>query len=197
MLIAVALQRASARLEAADKGNAMAWVRQKFIYAAALMMAVGASQFPEFVQQYRQRLGGAIEELGRVVNEFDRDATNSGMSRSQALDLHQQSTEPLFQARGRSMRTTIERYETLLRQKEDFAESPPLTQPLVLAYSDQATFRGVWHDFRPAVPTTTDGLIWAALGFLLGAAAAYLIAAVLSMGWRRSVLAVRRQTLHG
>ena len=30
-----------------------------------------ASQGPEFSQQYRQRLGGAIDELNRVVARFD------------------------------------------------------------------------------------------------------------------------------
>lgn len=170
----------------------MAWVGQKLIYAVALMVAVGASQFPEFAQQYKQRLGGAIEELGRLVSDFDRDAVKSGLSRGQALDLHQQSTVPFFQARGLSMRTTIDRYETLLRQRDDFAKSSTFTQPLVLARSDQATFAGVWRDFRPAVPTTTDGLIWAALGFLLGAAVAYMVAAIVGLGWRRSVLAMRR-----
>lgn len=169
----------------------MGWVRQKFIYAAALIFAIGASQFPEFAQQYRQRLGGAIEELGLVVSEFDRDATNSGLSRSQALQLHQQSTVPLFQARGRSMSTTIRRYETLLWQKDNFEKSSTMIQPLVLAYSDEATFAGAWHDFRPAVPTTLDGLIWAVLGFFAGVGTAYSFSAILMWGWRRSILARR------
>lgn len=165
--------------------------KHRFVYAAALISAVAASQLPEFAQQYRQRLGGAIEELGHVVSDFDRDATSSGLSRTQALDLHQQSSLPLFQARGRSMRETIFRYETLLSQREAFQTSSTLIQPFVLAYSDRATFRGAWQDFSPAVPTTYDGLLWAALGFLLGCSGAYLIAAILGLGWRRSVRAIR------
>jgi hypothetical protein len=174
-------------------GGSMAWVRQKFVYAAAVMLAITASQFPEFAQQYRQRLGGAIEELGRVVSEFDRDAVNSGLSRKQALAVHRQSTVPLFQARGRSMQASIDRYENLLRQRRDFSESSTLAQPLVLAHSDSATLAGAWHEFSPAVPTTTDGLVWAVLGFLLGGAVAHLAAGLLRMGWRGSVLAIRRK----
>ena len=169
----------------------MVWVRQKFIYAVAVMCGIGTSQFPEFAQQYKQRLGGAIEELGRVVSDFDRDATISGLSRSQALDLHQQSTAPLFQQRGRSMRAAIDRYETLLKQRDDFARRSSLTQPLVLAYSDGVTIAGALHDFSPAVPTTTDGLIWAASGFVLGAAVVYLAMALLGWFWRRSKALMR------
>ncbi|QPC95721.1 DUF2937 family protein [Mesorhizobium sp. INR15] len=168
-------------------------VRHSLIFSVALALGIGSSQMPELAQQYRQRLGGAIEELGHVVSEFDRDAVSAGLSRKQALDLHDKAPEPLFQARGRSMRATIVRYENLLRQQNAFSESPPLMQPFVLGYSDETTFAGTWQDFRPAVPMTNAGLVWAAFGFLFGAGAIYLLAAALRWGWRASRLR-RRHT---
>ncbi|WP_372834856.1 DUF2937 family protein [Puniceibacterium confluentis] len=43
--------------------------------------AVGLSQFPEFSQQYLQRLGGAVDGLARVIRQFDRDAAKVSFSR--------------------------------------------------------------------------------------------------------------------
>ncbi|UCI09273.1 DUF2937 family protein [Mesorhizobium sp. B1-1-8] len=173
----------------------MAMLKENLIYAMALALGISASQMPEFAQQYRQRLGGAVEELGHVVSEFDRDAAGAGLSRAQALDLHQQATEPLFKARGRSMSAAIARYENLVEQQKDFAERSPLLQPLVLGYSDRAVFAGAWQDFRPAVPITSAGLLWAAFGFFFGVGAMYMLAALLRWIWRAGMLALRRSNL--
>ena len=54
--------------------------------AGGLTGAAGLSQFPEFSQQYIQRLSGAVDELSRVVAEFDADAAALGLSRGEALD---------------------------------------------------------------------------------------------------------------
>ena len=48
--------------------------------AFGLLGGLVASQAPEFGQQYRQRLGGAIDELNRVVARFDEDARRPGRS---------------------------------------------------------------------------------------------------------------------
>jgi hypothetical protein len=39
--------------------------------AIAVRAGLIGSQAPEFEQPYRQRLGGALEELNRIVSEFD------------------------------------------------------------------------------------------------------------------------------
>ena len=47
---------------------------------AAAGGALTASQLPEFTQQYRQRLGGAVDELLRVVADFDADAARNPLT---------------------------------------------------------------------------------------------------------------------
>ncbi len=59
------------------------WRRTSF--ALALAAGLGSSQAPEYVQQYRQRLGGAIDELGAVVAAFDADSAKAGMTHDQGL----------------------------------------------------------------------------------------------------------------
>ena len=50
-------------------------------------LAGGASlsQFPEYSQQYIQRLAGAVDELTLFVTEFDADAASVGLSWDEAL----------------------------------------------------------------------------------------------------------------
>ncbi len=54
-------------------------------FGAGLAGAVAASQLPEYAQQYRQRLGGAIDEISRIMAEFDADAARIGLSREQDI----------------------------------------------------------------------------------------------------------------
>ena len=46
--------------------------------AVALVLGFLLSQAPEFAQQYRQRLGGAVDELARIITQFDEDSARSG-----------------------------------------------------------------------------------------------------------------------
>jgi len=60
-------------------------LRGTSLLIVGLMGAAFFAQAPEFAQQYRQRLGGAVEELRRVVVQFDADAAQYGLSRSEAM----------------------------------------------------------------------------------------------------------------
>ena len=42
-------------------------------FVIGLLLGFVLSQTPEFAQQYRQRLGGAVDELQRIVLQFDDD----------------------------------------------------------------------------------------------------------------------------
>ncbi len=48
-----------------------------------LVFAMAASQIPEYAQQYRQRLGGAIDELRTIVARFDEDSAREGLTEQQ------------------------------------------------------------------------------------------------------------------
>ncbi|WP_299848506.1 DUF2937 family protein [uncultured Roseovarius sp.] len=53
--------------------------------AGGIAGATGFSQFPEYSQQYTQRLAGAVDELSRVVRAFDADAGRLDLTREAAL----------------------------------------------------------------------------------------------------------------
>ena len=126
------------------------------------------SQAPEFAQQYRQRLGGAVEELRAVVEDFDRDAGNSRMNRDEALQSMQRSNEQFSRDRGQSMGRTIERFDGLTEQQMLMEHAHPITRPLfVLRQPDSKVLEGAWDIFEPAVPLTVPGAIYGGVGAFL------------------------------
>ena len=138
------------------------------VLLSALLGALAGSQFPEFAQQYRQRLGGALAELDAIVDQFDADAARNQLTRQAALDTDGAAEEAFLRDRGESMAGTLARYERLFQQRVRLEAAPILMRPVVvLNQPDARVLRGAWADFEPAAPMTTAGLAWGALGFLI------------------------------
>jgi Protein of unknown function (DUF2937) len=134
------------------------------------MCAVGASQAPEFAQQYTQRLGGAVDELKVVVGHFDRDAAAVGLSRAGGLDRLESSDDRFVNYRGKSMRTTVERFEKLSKHQSDMRAHDVLSRIVAMVGSmDVPVAKQATADFRPAIPVTAEGFFAGLLGFLGGA----------------------------
>ena len=135
--------------------------------ALGLAGGVAASQGPEFVQQYRQRLGGAVDELRRVVVRFDADAAAQGRSREAAIEVLRASPEPLVGAQGVAMQDHAARLARLEGQQARLAEAGPFRRLAVyLAEPDLEVSRAAFRDFEPALPVTGEGLASAGIGFL-------------------------------
>jgi Protein of unknown function (DUF2937) len=135
--------------------------------AGGIAGAVALSQFPEFSQQYVQRLSGAVDELRAVTIAFDTTARIAGMSREEAFEA---MGEGEFQVRLRDdMRSRIYRYERLNADYQALAGAAPL-QRLARAYRirDTELVQRTWDDYKPAVPVTSEGAISAAIGFAAG-----------------------------
>jgi hypothetical protein len=58
---------------------------RRLALAIAVLAGLIGSQAPEFAQQYRQRLVGALEEPNRIVSEFDAEVQRQNLSRAAAL----------------------------------------------------------------------------------------------------------------
>lgn len=137
--------------------------------AIGLMGGLAASQAPEFAQQYRQRLGGAVDELRRVVGRFDETARGSGLSRDAAMARLGAEADPLVRGQADDMRQTVARLDRLERQRREIAEAGPFSRILVTVRdADPDLARATYLDFEPAWPATAEGLATGATGFLLG-----------------------------
>jgi hypothetical protein len=152
-----------------------------------LLGGIAASQGPEFAQQYRQRLGGAVDELRRVVDHFDNGARSTGQNREAALTQLRQSPDRLTSLQGEAMRGNLERLGRLERQRAAYIDAGPFSRlALLLRDGDVDLARAAYRDFEPAVPTTNEGLVAALIGFVVG----YGLSRLIGMPLRR--LFVRR-----
>ncbi len=129
--------------------------------------ALGLSQFPEFSQQYLQRLSGAVNELQLMATGFDMAAAAAGKSRDEALaEMPDDGFEGGLKA---TFSSSFRRYDRLSGDLEALQAASPLgrlAQPWRLA--DRDLVQATWSDFRPAVPATVDGALSAGIGYAGG-----------------------------
>ncbi|SLN64330.1 hypothetical protein PEL8287_03538 [Roseovarius litorisediminis] len=136
--------------------------------AGGLAGAAGLSQFPEYSQQYMQRLSGAVDELSHVVARFDADAESLGLSRDTAMEDLRQGGK-MAQAQALSMGYVLERYDRLTNDLEVLKGSAMADKVLNFwRFTDSGVARQALSDFQPAVPLTPQGLGLAAVGYLTG-----------------------------
>jgi hypothetical protein len=144
-------------------------ILRRIVFFLALVLGLVASQVPEFAQQYRQRLGGAIDELNRIIGEFDADAARMQMDRTTGLDRLLRNTDDFVRQRGEQIRTDAERAARLERQLQAYQDAGPFWRLATFArnYEPEIARRAA-ENFEPAVPVTAEGLIATATGFLIG-----------------------------
>lgn len=157
--------------------------------AGGLAGGVSLSQFPEYSQQYIQRLAGAVDELTLFVQEFDADATSVGMTREAALEDLAQAGD-LGAARAETIGTTIQRYEKMSAALDVLQSSGPFTRAYnAVQFNDFDVAQAAMDDFKPAVPVSFEGVVFTGAGFLVGwIAIAFLLGALRLMlfGRRRA-----------
>ena len=152
-----------------------------------LGLALVLSQFPEYAQQYTQRLGGAVDELRVITEDFDRAAAEGGLDRATALGRYEASNDDFLAGRGSSMTATFQRYDQLSTTLARIQNADAIERLQSLpAYLDTDIGRRTLESYKPAVPVTMEGILYAGGGFILG----YL---VLSGLWRFLALPFRRR----
>jgi len=82
-------------------------IARRLALVIALIAGLIGSQGPEFAQQYRQRIGGALDELERIVAAFDIEAAHEELTPPQAIGRLEQDQDPLARERGHDMAETL------------------------------------------------------------------------------------------
>ena len=137
-------------------------------FVGAMLGAAGLSQFPEYAQQYEQRLAGAVDELRIVVADFDATLDGLGQTRDQAFAPDQNLTprERSLLDNAKSHIARLDYLETALaRVRAGSVLDQMLVVPLVV---DMKTARRAYSDFEPAIPVSVQGFASAVLGFFAG-----------------------------
>ncbi|MGC1502998.1 MAG: DUF2937 family protein [Sulfitobacter sp.] len=137
--------------------------------AGGIAGAAAASQFPEFSQQYAQRLGGAVDALAEVVADFDASAAAVGLDRGAALAQMQGSE--FLERRQADMTQTFARFNRLSADLAALEGQGPFMRAYNLPrLSDAQIAQAAWAAYQPAVPLNFAGISFAVVGFVLGSA---------------------------
>ena len=144
-------------------------MRRALSILGGLGLGIVLSQFPEYAQQYAQRLGGAVDELRIITAEFEEAATEAGLSREDAIARYTATGDAFIQGRGRSMEDTFHRYELLSAMLAEIQGASGWERFQSLPrYFDTDIGGRTLDNFKPAVPVTMEGFAYAGAGFVLG-----------------------------
>lgn len=152
--------------------------------AGGLAGAAATSQFPEFSQQYMQRLGGAVDALSGVVADFDASARAVGLDRDAALS--QMTGTEFLERRRADMTQTIARHTRLQSDLAVLQGQGPFMRAYHLPRrTDPQIVQAAWDVYQPAVPLNMAGGIFAALGFVVGGGVIGFVLHMLRLPFRR------------
>jgi DNA-binding phage protein len=127
--------------------------------------AVFFAQAPEFMQQYLQRLGGHLAEARRQLAQFEEIARQAGKSVHELAVQYSASTEPTVVSLGRLVNDTDLRVSALGSAEAALREASVWERPFVfLRHIDWEIARGTGSVYKPAVPTTLEGLLYGLIG---------------------------------
>jgi hypothetical protein len=143
----------------------------------AVVFAIATTQLPEYMQQYRQRLGGAIDELAAIVAQFDVESAAEGLSEADGIVRLKTNPDPLAKARGAAMTATIARLAKLERSAAALDNPNGFVRWETFPSTfDARVAARAYEAYQPAVPTTADGFVAGLIGFLIGGGLVHVLA---------------------
>jgi hypothetical protein len=138
-----------------------------FDRALCVIGAVIFSQVPEFIQQYLQRLGGHLDEARRQLQQFQQAAAQSGLTLDRLISQTNTNADPAVAKLGGVMTAAVARVDTLETAQSAIQHASLWSRPFVfMRYLDSSIAHATWTIFKPAVPTTVEGFVYALLGML-------------------------------
>jgi hypothetical protein len=137
--------------------------------------AVLFSQLPEFMQQYLQRLEGHLDEARLQLDGFRDAAAKSGMTLDQLVAGAARNPDPSMGRLGGVVHHLVARVDDLAAADAALRHASAWTRPFVFAaHMDAGIAKATWTIFRPAVPTTAEGLVYAGVGVVAALAVYHL-----------------------
>lgn len=135
----------------------------------AIAGSAGMSQFPEFYQQYAQRLGGRLDQAliqeGRIAGA----AARHQMSPDEYAAYLATNPDPVVQTEGGVVQANLADVEKLETAYVALTTSDALDRPFVFAQIfDPDIATATLNQFVPAVPISMEALLYAGVGMVIG-----------------------------
>ena len=153
-----------------------------FTVITALLLGALLSQFPEFYQQYLQRVGGQLDGIRLEITDLDQRAESVQKNRFEYIRRLLENNDPIVQNEGYNLARLLGKQIKLQRTFDDLNSSNPLWRSVRFAHHfNNDTAIPTLESFRPAVPITVEGAYYFSLGAFLG----WFVSWLLSRGFRR------------
>ena len=131
----------------------------RIVLVAAIL---AAACIPSYIQQYRQRVGGHLDQVVRDLAPF-REIANKfhGGDIHRLIRHHLESPDPTFKAEGNAIHAMVDS-EARLRAAVEGLNADVWRQLYYLAnHGDPAIARATWDAFVPAFSFTTEYVLFA------------------------------------
>lgn len=149
-----------------------------FIFERALAAAgaVTFAQFPSFIVQYQQRLGGHVDELGRIVSKYSEAAAKNNRTIEEYISIHLKSEIIDFISSGKIMADNLSRHTSLSEALISLTESSGIMKLYVfLKTMNYDIFRKTVDNFTPGISFNIDTLIYSLAGIIFTMGIYYMI----------------------
>lgn len=145
-------------------------MRKAGILLFGLVGALVLSQFPEFFQQYTQRLGGRLDEVTAQVAALEKRAAEAGKDVPGYLRGFLLHRDVDVRREGMHLRSLVERRAALANAYEALTGAGSLWRaPRFAEHVDWEVATATLTAYRPAVPVTTESAVYTGTGFGAGA----------------------------
>lgn len=134
-------------------------VFDRFILLASFL---AAGCLPAFITQYRQRLGGALDQVTKDLAPFHEIARKfHGGQIEKLVDHHLYHSDPTFQAEGFAMQSMLRALERLRAAVEAFNTDLMHQMIAFLKHRDPQIVKATWGIYEPAFSFSAEGMLFA------------------------------------
>jgi len=137
--------------------------------AVSIVCAVVFAQIPQFILLYQQRLGGRVDELARLIDQYRSAAVDTGKSLEAFIQIHTGSTVPEFARTGRIMLDNLDRFNSMKSALDALSSASPGMKFFVFIKTiNIETASSTIKTLTPGVPFSLEGLVYASIGLVFG-----------------------------
>jgi hypothetical protein len=141
------------------------WVVRAILDRIILLAGVVvAGCVPGFIEQYRQRLSGRLEQVTQDLSPFQAiaDREHAG-SLAELVRYHLQSADPTFHQEGEALQSMLDAADRLRAMVQGLDTDLAHQFAYLLTHSDNTLLQTTWSDYRPAFALDLQGIIFAIL----------------------------------
>lgn len=132
-----------------------------------VLAAVIFAQFPSFLQNYIQRLGGHVDELNRIVNEYTQAALKNSRTLEEYIKIHVNSSVSDFASTGKIMSDNVLRHKDLSDALSSISNSEIYMQALIFIKKvDKEIFKSTLNNYNLSIGLNIESLIYATVGII-------------------------------